>query len=342
MIGGKALKQTKTERKTTEQFYDIQSRLLPKLKEIFDCEIYVLKFYHSKPDHGDMDILIKINTEFKFIQNSIREEIQNNLHPNQIVVNDGTTTFDFEEFQIDLIPVQEDVWESTKFWMDYDPSSNLCGKLYHFFGLKFGPESLRYPYRGEGGRVMKDIVITKDFRKMMEFLGLDPERKYQGFETLEEIYDWIISSKYYNTELFLLKNLTQYDRKRNKKRPTFNKFLEYVKDIPYETTGYHFEKNKTKYLDLIDKSFPEVRFLDQINELKKKDEDNMKLKSKFSGQLVMEWTGLEGIELGNVLKAFKLHHTDEWIRHYNSDAIQEKFMLWYEDDYKRYFLRKNQ
>ena len=329
-MGGKALKNTKTERKTTDQFYDIANRLIPKLEEIFGTELYILKFYHEKPDHGDMDILLKVDNKFYVKNLNIKNEIEKYLNPNQIIiVNDGTTTFDFEQFQIDLIPVAESVWESTKFWMDWDPSSNLCGKLAHKFGLKFSPSGTFYPYRGGSGRVMKDIIITKDFRKMMEFLGLDPERKYKGFETLEEIYDWIISSKYYNTELFLLENLTQSDRKRNKKRPTFNKFLEYVKDLPYTSEGYHFEKNKTKYLDLIDSSFPEVHFLEQINELKKKDEDNQKMREKFNGDLVMEWTGLNGKELGSVIIEFKKTRDGEWFKQYNAEEIKIYFSKWY-------------
>ncbi len=63
MFGGKALKETKTERKTTEQFYDIQSRLLPKLG-FLGTELYILKFYHTKPDHGDLDVLVKIPKGF--------------------------------------------------------------------------------------------------------------------------------------------------------------------------------------------------------------------------------------------------------------------------------------
>ena len=205
-MGGHALKHIITERKTTEQFYDIASRLLPKLESILGTELYILKFYRAKKDHGDMDILYKVDENFLSKKMNVRTEIEKHLLPKDIIVNDGTVSFEFENFQIDLSPVNEDVWESTKFWMDYDPVSNLTGKLFHKFGLKMGPDSLRYAYRGDSGQVMEDIVITKDFRKMMEFLGLDPERKYKGFDTLEEIYDWIISSKYYNTELFLLDN----------------------------------------------------------------------------------------------------------------------------------------
>lgn len=328
-MGGKCLKETFTERKTTEQFRDIESRLIPILEEIFDTELYVLQFYRSKPDHGDMDVLLKVDNKFYNKKIVISDEIEKYLHPNQIVVNDGTTTFDFDEFQIDLIPVAESVWDSTKFWMDFDPVSNLVGKLCHKFGLKYSPSGTFYPFRGCSGRVIKDIIITKDFRKMMEFLGLDPERKYQGFDTLEEIYDWVISSKYFNPELFLLENLVQDDRKRNKKRPTFSKFLDYIKDMTYVSEGFNFEKNKTKYLDLIDQSFPEVHFLDQITELKKKDEENQKVKEKFNGRFVMEWTGLKNKELGNTMIEFKKVKDDSWFKESSADEIKEFFISWY-------------
>lgn len=134
-LGGKALKETYTERKTTPVFLDIANRLLPKLEKIFGTELYVLKFYKTKPDHGDMDVLMKVDQNFYKRFPNIRETVQKELNPNQIVVNDGTCTFDFEQFQIDLIPVQSEIWESTKFWMDYDPSSNLLGKL--FRSIKF-------------------------------------------------------------------------------------------------------------------------------------------------------------------------------------------------------------
>jgi len=329
-MGGKALKTCPTERKTTDQFYDIAGRLIPKLESILGTELYILKFYRTKKDHGDMDILYKVNENFISKKLNVREEVEKHLYPKDIIVNDGTVSFEFENFQIDLSPVKEDVWESTKFWMNYDPTSNLCGKLFHRFGLKMGPDSLHYPYRGDSGQVMENIIITKDFRKMMVFLGLDPERKYQGFDTLEEIYNWIISSKYYNTELFLLDNLTQSDRKRNKKRPTFNKFLEYVKDMPYESEGYHFEKNKTKYLDLIDQSFPEVHFMEQIERLKKKGVEIRELKEKFNGQLVMSWVcGLKDKELGETIKKYRDSHTDEWIRNHTSDEVKVNFLSWF-------------
>lgn len=330
-MGGHALKSITTERKTTKQFLDISERLVKKLEEIFGTELYVLKFYRSKPDHGDMDILLKVDHNFYNKGINLRKEVEKHLNPTEVVTNDGTVSFDFENFQIDLSPVAESKWEATKFWMDYDPSSNLLGKLFHKFGLKYAPDGLLYPYRGDGGRVIKDIVITKDFRKMMEFVGLDPERKYIGFDTLEEIFDWIISSKYFNPELFMFENLNQTDRKRNRKRPTFNKFIEYIKDFKFESEGYNFERNKDLYRGLIAESFPEANLLEEIEKLEIKDKLFQETRIKFNGELVMEWTGLLGKDLGDVITRYKKERDDDFFKNNSAEDIKLDFANWFED-----------
>ena len=56
-MGGKALKNVYTERKTTEQFKEIEQKLLPILQQGLDTELYIVKCFHTKETHGDMDIL---------------------------------------------------------------------------------------------------------------------------------------------------------------------------------------------------------------------------------------------------------------------------------------------
>lgn len=325
MLGGHALKKAITERKTTKEFLEIADSIIPKLNEIFSTDFHILKYYSKKPDHGDMDILMMVRENFNI---NVREAL-NALYPIEIASNDSTYSFDFSEFQIDLTLVPEKHWESTKFWMDYDPSSNLLGKLFHKFALKYRPEGLYFPYRSEGGRAMKDILITTDFRKMMTFMGLDPEQKYNGFDTLEQIFDWIISSKYFNPELFQFENLNQTDRKRNRKRPTFNKFLEYIKDVKFESEGYSFEKNKEIYREFIDKSFPEAKLLATIAELEEQDKNNQTIIAKFNGSLVMEWTGLKDKELGKCLMRYRADRMEIFLKEKTADEIKSDFLGWY-------------
>ena len=58
-MGGKALN-FKTERKTTEQFNKIFSKIEPIFIEL-GIEYFLTKCYRNKETHGDMDILIRNN-----------------------------------------------------------------------------------------------------------------------------------------------------------------------------------------------------------------------------------------------------------------------------------------
>ena len=160
-------------------------------------------------------------------------------------------------------------------------------------------------------------------------MGLDPEQKYNGFDTLEQIFDWIISSKYFNPELFQFENLNQTDRKRNRKRPTFNKFLEYIKDVKFESEGYSFEKNKEIYREFIDKSFPEAKLLATIAEIEEQDKNNQTIIAKFNGSLVMEWTGLKDKELGTCLMRYRADRMEIFLKEKTAEEIKADFLGWY-------------
>lgn len=192
--------------------------------------------------------------------------------------------------------------------------------------LKYRPDGLyAIIFNKSQSRKLDEILLTKDVNKMFSFLGLDVNRKYNGFDTLEEIYDWIISCKYFKPQIFFLENLNQDDRKRNKKRPTFNKFLEYIKDFQFDNEKLTNDIS----VDLIDQSFPEVHFMEQIIALRKLDDENQKSKEIFNGKLVIEWTGLSGKKLGDVMKEFKTQYSDEYLKQCNPEDIKNIFLTWY-------------
>ena len=195
--------------------------------------------------------------------------------------------------------------------------------------LKYRPDGLfAIIFDKNQSRKLGEIFLTNDFNKMMNFIGLNPEEKYKGFNTLKEIYDWIISCKYFKKDIFFFENLNQSDRKRNKKRPTFTEFLNYIKDIRNENDKDDFVNNVSP--NLIDSSFPEVHFLEQIEILKKKDEEKQIIRNKFNGELVMEWTNLKGKELGDVITKFKSQYANE-IKECSSEEIKNIFLKWFNE-----------
>ena len=306
-MGGRAmaLLNIETERKTTFDHLRIQSILKPKIAEMFNTEVKGVKFYRHKETHGDLDLLILNNGNL----GNVAEKLKAEFGP--VYSNGNVYSFEYEKYQVDIILQPTRNWETCSDFFDYDPSGNLCGKTAHKFGLKYGFSGLVYPFRTFSGRLTSDIVISKDTKKIFDFLGFNYEHYSKGFDTVEEIFEWIINGKYFCADSFMMDNLNHIDRKRNAKRSTYQGFLEYINKRSGELPSYKFDKNKENYIDLIDTFFPEAGFKKELEKLKLKDERNELASKKFNGKLVMEITNLTGKELGACITAFKKFKEDQ-------------------------------
>ena len=337
-MGGKALNKygVHTERKNTEQFKTLAVYLISKLA--LDSiqgmnpalNFAVVKCYHTKESHGDLDLLIKMplnNTNFNW-----RAYIQDRFNPNAIHNNGGVFSFDYENFQIDFIPIKEDKWEIAQIYYSYDPLGNIMGKTFHKFGMSYGWDGLFYKYRNFNGKNSQNILLTTDPRAIFDFGGYNYDEYLKGFDTLEEIFQFTINSEYFDTEMLQMENLKSIDKKRNRKRGSYHLFLNYLKDNNINVK-YGFSENKDDYLAIIDLAFPDVKFMDKLEELRKKDAQDKLLSEKFNGNIIMQWLPeLKGKELGNAITTFK----NQWGEQYNNyiantsiENIQNCFMLVY-------------
>ena len=332
-MGGRALKNTITTRKTTEQFIKIGKKLVPILKDKLNTDVFITKYYHSKETHGDMDILIKIDQNFHNKGLDLRKIIIDTFNPNETHSNGSVISFDFEEFQIDLIPIKESIWDIAKIWFSYDPISNLTGKVAHKFGLKNGWNGLVYPFRNFNGKLSKDITLSKDPKEIFEFLGYDYNRYLKGFDTMEEIFEFIISSKFFDHRNFLMENLNHIDRKRNKKRKSYQEFLKYISDNNIDKS-YDFKKDKSEYIDFIDENFPNIKIKEKIKDFEKTDKENQLLNERFNGRLIMScFPDLKGKNLGDSITNFRNQFDDfrTYGLNHSSDEIMEDFMNFHND-----------
>lgn len=311
-MGGNALKYLgiETTRVSTNDFNRIGKHFQKLLKDKLDLDTYIVKSYHKKQTHGDLDLLLKVDHEFHNKGINIKKWIEENVDTKGIHNNGGVYSFEFENFQIDFIPVKESNWEVCKFFFDYSPGGNLLGKIAHKFGCKYGFNGLVYPFRNFNGRVSKDIVLSKDPKKIFEFLDVDYDKYLKGFDTENEIFQWIIDSKYFSSYNFQWDNLNHIDRKRNLKRPDYNRFLNYINENNIEG-DYNFNKNKEDYLPLLNEFFSEVNLLHQFEKLKEDDERNKLVSEKFNGRKIMErHPNLKGKDLGNAITNFKSKYDD--------------------------------
>jgi hypothetical protein len=309
-MGGKALNKygVHTERKNTEEFNQIRQELIFKIA--FDLGIYsnVVKCYHTKADHGDLDLLMQMSPDKNV---NWREYIQKAFNPQAIHNNGGVFSFDYKNFQVDIIPIKEDKWKIANVYYSYDPLGNIMGKTFHKFGLSYGWDGLHYKYRNFRGTNSENILLSTDPKRIFEFGGYNYNRYLQGFETLEDIFEFAVDCVNFDTEIFQMENLKSIDKKRNRKRGSYHLFLKYLKDNDI-LISKDFETDKSNYITAIDYYFPEAKLWEKLEELQDKDRVDKYMSQKFNGDIVMAWLpNLQGKELGAAISKFKNHFASE-------------------------------
>ena len=180
------------------------------------------------------------------------------------------------------------------------------------YALKYGQEGLfmnLYNKRGKLGSIM----VSKDYPKIFKFLGLSYEKYEQGFNTLEEIFEYIAESPYFNWKRYQFSELNKINRDRNKKRASYTAFLEWIDlHVADENHEHKFAEDKSTYFIMINDAFPEADIVTQVRRLEYLECRKLYVQSKFNGGDVMRMYGLEGKKLGDALSGFKDHITAEY------------------------------
>lgn len=271
----------------------------------------VVPSYTEKPDHGDLDVLVDSRKVSKEWLLTIFEDYE-------VVKNGDVISVGFEVYfnndpslplnttkmiQVDFIFVED--MESALHYFSYNDLGNLMGRIAHKKGFKLGHEGLKYVFR-DGTHAYSEVVVSRDWRTIFSFLGLNYERYLEGFNTLEDIFKFVSSSRFFNADIYLLHNVNNTSRTRDRKRKTYMEFLNWCRDRKFDN-NYPWEvEDKEKEVQkelLLHYSFG---YLEGWRELYEKEttkhEEQKKFKAWWNGELVRGVTGLEGKELGEFMK----------------------------------------
>jgi hypothetical protein len=306
-MGGNALKNCKTRRYNAAEYYQLRDAVLCDLDAIFlDSMCDDIPAYRSKESFGDMDILLESDT----LPHNWQERVICCFQPKEYVKNGNCFSFEYEEFQIDLIVTPSGEYETSYNYFAWNDLGNLLGRIAHKMGLKLGHDGLAYNWRIDETQHFRTVVIEKDWCKILPVLGYDYERYKQGFDTLEDIFKFVVSSEFFHKDIYLLHNRNHAARIRDRKRKTYTEFLKWIEG--YEETleqqfhatwaKYHREEsgNKKFWLPYLFKQIPHFESI--YNEVQKEWDEAVEFKRRFNGDLVKEWLGLEGKELGNFMR----------------------------------------
>lgn len=305
-MGGNALK-VNCIRINKDLYLKIKLDCISKLKDFINIhQIYELA---DKLDFGDLDLLYLSDPNI-----NILNIVQNIFNPIDYNINGDVLSFSYEinkdqYFQIDLIKTSN--INISIFYFSYGDIGNILGRIVKKYELTLGIDGLWITYENER------IMLSEDPKEICIFLGLDYNVWLNGFNKREEFFDWIIKSKYFDSDFFKLDNLNNTYKHRYITRPTFKDFVNYVKDLNIKSSEI-----KLKIED----------YILMFNKIKEKEKIDHKIKilrlyqTKFSGSIFLNF--VDPKEINKYKDAFKKYISEKedfnnWLIINNQEFINQ-------------------
>lgn len=282
-----------------------------KLREYLDHKLgrgyHIPRYYRNKPDFGDVDIIVShaaIQTSWQ----DLRMELVRDLGITTYKSAGAVFSTVYQNFQVDFFCREQRYFESTYNYLSFNDVGNILGKIFKRFNLKYGEQGLLYVFRRADGHYQKDLEVSQDFERIFAFLQLDYAHWERGFDTLDELFRWAISSPYFSIHPYQEQDATTAQRV--KERTTMRRFVEWL-EVQGITQRYTFAEDRDAYLPAINAFFPEAKLLEQIEGERKREAVILKLREKYSGQVVMQlFPALQGKELGEFMRSFQAQWAD--------------------------------
>ena len=302
-MGGHALKNTTTRRYAQDEYNDIKAHVMRTLAShpLFEGRrMQAIEAYRAKDSFGDLDLLV----ESDGLPHTVWFAIQELFKPNDFVRNGTVTSFDVNEFQVDLLLTPSSIYDMSAAYFAYNDLGNLLGRVFFLFGLRYGHQGLMYHVYSEkaNNTLLDSVLLTDKPEEAIAFMGYDVERWKKGFTTIEDIFDFTTSSPHFHADFYDLDKRTYKARVRDAKRPTYQKFLEWLSlhDYSMESAPEDFQ---AKHLARAREQFP--HFPDLVATVYKKESDGALSKQKLNAHMLSDWLGKPLEQVGPWFKQFK-------------------------------------
>ena len=310
-MGGNAFKAMgyESERMDADTFAQVQHDIQHFLSTL-EIEYLDIPFIHDKSSFGDLDILV-IEQQFNVFER-IQQHLtalphgQNIIQKNLIFQNGPCLSILYQErYQVDFIRSHTEYKYYHQKYLSYNDLGNLIGRCVKEAQYKHGYNGLFYTYY-DGTRIKQDILISQDYHEVLRLLQLDIPQFEAGFHTVNEMFAYVASSPYFKPSVFYFENLNHANRLRDAKRKNYHLFLDYVAQL-------NVDESQIPLLPTYQQRYAFIE--NDIQKLQQRSIQHQQLKAKFNGQHIQQLTQLKDKALGDFIKKFKFHYTDEDLTH---------------------------
>lgn len=309
-MGGNALSQpsVRLATKDYDELAEYVYQLFCNHRDEFDNLPLDINYYHTKETHGDMDLLYTGPVD-RVIE-IMKEEFGDGT---EIVRNGPVTSIGIQIpqglFQLDFIHSPKELYDFAYRYYSWNDCGNLIGRVAHRIGLKFGHDGLWYIQRSDDGHIIYEHLLTREFNQALMYLDLDFVVHAFGFDTPEDIYAFIVKSRYFDYGSVELSQRNAVSRIRDKKRVMYTNFLKWLKERGLDHQNQNLG-SKESYLEMHREYWPE--FATMYDKAAAAYKEKQVIKSKFNGTRIMELTGMKGgKELGAFMTTLR---SQEWYK----------------------------
>lgn len=309
-MGGNALRANVTVRLTKKNADRLGADCVTKLQALYPGRrVAYMTSYRTKPDSGDADILVEADERYDPFEAAAAldavEVVRNGpVTSIGVIVRPEVPHRDGNVFQVDLIKSSPEEFDYASNYFQWSDLGNFIGRVAHASFCAHKHNGLYFYFRDPESpdHLFREIVLTRDYGQALAYLGYDVARYNAGFDTLEEIFEFAASSVFFHRDIYLLENRNAISRVRDKKRPAYMGFLRWC-EAHSELTAFQFPADKSAWLPRMAEHFPHFQIeydqaMADLAELKE-------VKAKYNGEWVAHLTGLQGKELGGLMKRFK-------------------------------------
>jgi hypothetical protein len=315
-MGGHAIKTVKVERlskaiykKIIQEITDSLSKLPVRFAFTFETP--------GKEDFGDVDVLIDTTYGVGTDETKIQELIHSQFHTVEWVKNGYVLSFAYEKdglyYQVDFILIK--CLEMAQMYFSYGDCGAIVGRYAAAHGLTFSEDGLLIKIKGSylfeqkspnNDTIIHTITLSSDPQEVCDYLGLDFFQWQTGFQSVEEIYEWIISSRFFNKKFYQFLKI-EHRRRLKSFRNFYVNFLHFIQidweqvnniDLKFELSGDEKYRHVMEALKSFLHKLEEFRSLE--NEILLKQER----KRKFNCNVFLE-NGISQSRLYEVMKLFK-------------------------------------
>lgn len=297
-MGGNLLKGVRVSSSDYPIYLNEVCSFLEDIFKPFNMSINTIPHIKEKEDHGDIDLVI--GYELSIDYSSIVNMLEKLPYVTKVISKSSNKSIHFlyKDVQIDLLFIQNKSVDYAVNYFSYNDLGNLLGRMSKRLGFKHGHLGLSFKLM-YNTTVIKEYYLTNDFYVFLSNLGLDITTFKNGFDTYEEMFKYVLSSPYFNPSIYQYENLNHTNRTRDRKRKTYNMFLDYISKVLFEDS-YNLVETPYYY---VYRFYPHVR--EQAERTLQNHLDNIAVRKALLAILKSELYGLEGKSLGEAIILLK-------------------------------------